>query len=166
MKGTYLIKVSLSRGIWRKIEMAAKHTLHQLHLAINDDHLYSFFMDNKKWSYDRYESPYDEGPNADEVMIGKLGLHAGKTFLYLFNYGDEWEFKVEVNICGRIKDIRSISQVHSSRKWGHNKGIGIGRTAASELYAASAWQRSFLPRLLTSVPIKLSRRTNDSWSKG
>jgi len=103
IEGTYLFKVSLSRGVWRKIEMAAKHTLHKLHLAIQegfefgDDHLYSFFMDNKKWSYDRYESPLDEdGPYAEDVTIGELGLYTGKTFLYLFDYGDEWEFKVEV----------------------------------------------------------------------
>lgn len=62
--------------------MAAKHNLHQLHLAIqkafnfDDDHLYSFFMDNKKWSYERYVSPLDEdGPYSDEVTIGELGLY-------------------------------------------------------------------------------------------
>ena len=36
VEGTYLLKVSLSRGNWRKIELAAKHNLHQLHLAIQE----------------------------------------------------------------------------------------------------------------------------------
>ncbi|OLN30804.1 IS1096 element passenger TnpR family protein [Desulfosporosinus metallidurans] len=122
MEGTYLIKVSLSRGIWRKIEMAAKHTLHQLHLAIqeafdfDDDHLYSFFMDNKKWSYDRYDSPLDEeGANADEVKIGELGLYPGKTFLYLFDYGDEWEFKVEVEEINSDKPLPLSPKIVSKR---------------------------------------------------
>jgi len=120
--GTYLFKVSLSRGRWRKIEMAAKHTLHQLHIAIqeafafDDDHMYCFFMDNKKWSYDRYESPLDEdGPYADEVMIGELELYPGKTFLYLFDYGDEWEFKVEVEEINSDKPLPLNPQIVGKR---------------------------------------------------
>jgi len=120
-EGTYLFKVSLSRGKWRKIEIAAKHNLHQLHLAIqeafefDDDHLYSFFMDNKKWSYDRYDSPRDEGSHADEVAIGELGLYPGKTFLYLFDFGDEWEFKVEVEEINSDKPLPLIPQIVGRR---------------------------------------------------
>jgi len=121
IEGTYLFKVSLSKGRWRKIEMAAKHTLDKLHIAIqeafefDDGHLYSFFMDNKKWSYDRYESPLDEGPYADEVTIGELGLYIGKTFLYLFDYGDEWEFKVEVEEINSDKPLPLIPQIVGKR---------------------------------------------------
>lgn len=120
--GTYLIKVSVSRGIWRKIEMAAKHNLHEMHLIIqkafdfDDDHLYCFFMDNQKWSYDRYASPLDdEGPYADEVTLGKLGLFSGKTFLYLFDYGDEWNFKVEVEEINPNKPLPLIPQIVAKR---------------------------------------------------
>ena len=122
VEGTYLFKVSLGRGIWREIEMAAKHTLDKLHLAIQEafefdnDHLYSFFMDNHKGSYDRYESPYDDnGPYADEVTIGKLGLYTGKIFLYLFDYGDEWEFKVEVEEINSDKPLPLIPQIMGKR---------------------------------------------------
>jgi len=120
--GTYLFKVSLSKGRWRKIEMAAKHTLDKLHLTIqeafefDDDHLYCFFMDNKKWSYDRYESPLDEdGPYADEVTIGELELYPGKTFLYLFDYGAEWEFKVEVEEINPDKPLPLIPKIVGKR---------------------------------------------------
>ena len=101
--------------------MAAKHTLHKMHLAIQeafefgDDHLYSFFMDNKKWSNDRYDSPHDEGPNADEVTIGELGLYVGKTFLYLFDYGDEWEFKVEVEEINSGNPLPLMPQIVGKR---------------------------------------------------
>ncbi|HZK54397.1 MAG TPA: plasmid pRiA4b ORF-3 family protein [Desulfosporosinus sp.] len=120
-EGTYLFKVSLSRGKWRRIEMAGKHNLHQLHIAIqeafefDDDHLYSFFMDNKKWSYDRYESPSDEGPHSDEVAIEELGLYPGKTLLYLFDFGDEWEFKVEVEEINSHKPLPLIPQIVGRR---------------------------------------------------
>lgn len=106
--GTYVFKVSLAGNIWRRIELSAGHTLLDLHRAIqdaysfDDDHLYSFFMDGRPWSHDRFTSPEDdEGPHVDEVKIGELGLWPGQSFLYLFDYGDEWHFKVE------LEDIRT-----------------------------------------------------------
>ncbi len=101
VEGVYLFRVSLSAGNWRKIELSSSHTLLDLHNAIQDayrfdsDHLYSFFMDGIPWSDEKFTSPHeDEGPHVDEVSIGELGLVKGQTFLYLFDYGDEWRFRV------------------------------------------------------------------------
>jgi hypothetical protein len=103
--GTYIFKVSLSNKLWRKIKVSANHTLLNLHYAIQEayhfdaDHLYSFFMDGERWSDEKFTSPYyEEGPHADEVRIGKLGLYEGQDFLYLSDYGDEWLFRVELKI--------------------------------------------------------------------
>lgn len=100
-KGSYLFKVSVSPGIWRKIKLSHLHTLLDLHNAIQDafdfgdDHLYSFFMDAKRYSRNAYESPNCEnGPYVDEVNIGELELYEGQRILYLFDYGDSWEFNV------------------------------------------------------------------------
>ena len=44
-----------------------------------------------------YWSPNnDEGIPADEVKIGEGRLYEGKSFLYLFDFGSEWHFKVTV----------------------------------------------------------------------
>jgi shikimate kinase len=101
VEGVYLFRVSLSEGVWRKIELSSDHTLLDFHNAIQDaykfdsDHLFSFFMDGIPWSDEKFASPYEnEGPHADEVSIGELGLVQGQTFLYLFDYGDEWRFQV------------------------------------------------------------------------
>ncbi|MHC1611576.1 MAG: plasmid pRiA4b ORF-3 family protein [Candidatus Methanospirareceae archaeon] len=101
--GTYVFKVSLAKDIWRRIEISADHTLLDLHRAIqkaynfDDDHLYSFFMDGRAWSYERFASPYEEeGPWVDDVRIGELGLFIGQNILYLFDYGDQWHFRVEL----------------------------------------------------------------------
>jgi hypothetical protein len=76
-----------------------------LHDAIQDafdfdnDHLYAFFMDGRPWSQggETYWSPNnDEGILADAVKIGEAKLYAGKSFLYLFDFGYEWRFKVIV----------------------------------------------------------------------
>lgn len=100
-KGSYLFKVSLASKVWRKIQLSHQHTLLELHGAIqdafdfDDDHLYSFFMDAKKYSRNSYESPYSEnGPYVDEVNIGELELYEGQRILYLFDYGDSWEFNI------------------------------------------------------------------------
>lgn len=106
--GTYVFKVALARNLWRRIEVSADHTLLDLHRSIqkayafDDDHLYSFFMDGKTWSRERFTSPFeDEGPHVDEARIGELGLFIGQNILYLFDYGDMWRFRVE------LEDIRT-----------------------------------------------------------
>ena len=41
--------------------------------------------------------PYEEeGPWVDDVRIGELGLFIGQNILYLFDYGDEGHFRVEL----------------------------------------------------------------------
>jgi hypothetical protein len=52
-------------------------------------------MDGKRWSNDSINSPYsEEPPYATEVKLGMAGLRERQAFLYLFDYGDEWMFKV------------------------------------------------------------------------
>lgn len=103
MDGIYIFKVSLGKSLWRRIELSSDHTLLDLHHSIQkayhfeDDHLYSFFMDGKIGSYEKFTSPYDdEGPHVDEIRIGELGLSVGQNILYLFDYGDMWRFMVQL----------------------------------------------------------------------
>jgi len=102
-KGSYVFKVSLGRSVWRKIALSYKHTLEDLHNAVQEafdfdnEHLYSFFMDAKRYSKHAYHSPMsDDGPFVDEVTIGELELYEGQKILYFFDYGDCWEFEVQL----------------------------------------------------------------------
>ncbi|MDF0728241.1 plasmid pRiA4b ORF-3 family protein [Cytobacillus sp. S13-E01] len=105
IEGIYTFRVSLSSGVWRKVVLSGKHTMEHLHYMIinsfdfDDDHLYSFFMDGKKWSNDCITSPhdFDEHPKSNKVQIGGLGLVSGQRFLYLYDFGDEWSFIVEMD---------------------------------------------------------------------
>ena len=111
--GIYTYKVFFSNSVWRKVVLSGKHTMHDLHRIILDafdfdeDHLYSFFMDGKKWSDDCVVSPYDNygHPNADKVKIGDINFDLQQRFLYLYDYGDEWTFVVEVD---QMKDVDSV----------------------------------------------------------
>lgn len=100
-KGCFLFKVTVLPGVWRKIQLSHLHTLLDLHNAIqdafdfDDDHLYSFFMDAKRYSRNAYESPNCEnGPYVNEVTIGELEFYEGQRILYFFDYGDSWEFNI------------------------------------------------------------------------
>ena len=103
VKCNYTFKVSLEKNVWRKIKLSHKDSLEDLHLAIqqafefDNDHLYAFFMDGKRYSRNAYHSPRgDEGPFTDEAIIGKLDLYVGQKILYYFDYGDSWEFAVQL----------------------------------------------------------------------
>ena len=113
-KGNYTFKVILEKSVWRKIKLSHNHTLEDLHHCIQEafdfdnDHLYSFYMDGKRYSDDVYNSSFgDIPPYAYEAVIGKLGLYRGKKILYLFDFGDSWEFLVQlVAIDENEKEIK------------------------------------------------------------
>jgi hypothetical protein len=102
---TYTFKVTYQRkpSVWQLIEIAEDQTLDDLHYAIlgavnfDSDHLYSFFMSGRAWdNATEYASPYGEGPSAAQVKIGDLPLRMKQKFLYLFDYGDEHRFDVQL----------------------------------------------------------------------
>lgn len=120
--GMYTIKVMMSNKVWRTIELSANHTLLDVHDAIqeafefDDDHLYSFFMDGEMWSDYRYNSPMDnEGPYVDEVKLGELGLREKSRFLYLFDFGDEWVFGIEVISIVQCRTIKGVYRIIESK---------------------------------------------------
>lgn len=86
------------------IVLSANNTMEDLHhkiimaYALNDDHLYSFFMDGRKWSNDCIASPLDDSgqPNASNVAIGSIGMRVGQRFMYLFDYGEELVLTIKV----------------------------------------------------------------------
>jgi hypothetical protein len=102
---TYTFKVTYLRKprVWQLIEIAENQTLDDLHDAIlsavdfDADHLYSFFMSGRAWDETtEYASPYAEGHSAARVKIGDLRLRMRQKFLYLFDYGDEHRFEVQL----------------------------------------------------------------------
>ncbi|WP_407270760.1 IS1096 element passenger TnpR family protein [Radiobacillus sp. PE A8.2] len=105
VSGTYIFKVSFDTNVWRKVVLTASHTMEDLHHIIiksyqfYDDHLYSFFLDGRKWSDYCVVAPLGDAdkPSAAEVKIGSIGLRQGQQFMYLFDYGDEWTFTVTVD---------------------------------------------------------------------
>jgi hypothetical protein len=105
--GFFSFKISLSPHCYRIIDMHSGATLEELHRAIQEifdfdnDHLYAFYLNGRIsnragniYSDPRGDIDYDEYP-ADILTLGELGLYIGQSILYLFDFGDNWEFTVQ-----------------------------------------------------------------------
>jgi len=96
------------------------HGVIQEAYGFDDDHLYSYFMSGKAWDHSDFEyhhpdaapqTPVEERMRtmmskirgtypeprlpATKMSIQSLNLKPKQRFLYLFDYGDEWQFEVE-----------------------------------------------------------------------
>jgi hypothetical protein len=100
---------------WREVEMRADQTLADLGELIpsafgfTDDHLWSFFLSGKPW--DR-ASEYARMPDPDLITSARprgadrlrvRDAPAGREFLFLFDYGDEWHFGVRLARTGDVE---------------------------------------------------------------
>ena len=97
----------------RTIEMKETQTLQQLHDAIikelqwQDDHLYSFFLSNKAWDNNKkyeYTRPDQDEPleaNSAKIAISKLCLKQKQKFVYVFDFGDDHQFRIQVKKFGK-----------------------------------------------------------------
>ena len=127
--GTLILRAALERdkSVWRDIEIEASKSLHRLAEAIvgafgfDFDHAFGFYSDltgrYHEAEAERYELFADMG-EADEgvrsVRRTKLGIafpKVGKKMLFLFDYGDEWQFKVELIGLGQKEPRASYPRV-------------------------------------------------------
>ncbi len=100
--GLYVFKVSLGKA-WRRIAIPSKLTLDDLAYEIlhavnfDSDHLYSFRYRSRFGDEVEVNHPYTEDPPvADEVTIGELPLQPGDEMKFVYDFGDNWQFKIEL----------------------------------------------------------------------
>lgn len=100
--GVCIFKVSLGK-IWRRIAISSKMTLADLGSLIlesvdfDSDHLDMFTYKNQIGRTVEVSHPYADGsPSTDEVRIGDLPLVEGFSMTYVFDFGDWWEFNVQL----------------------------------------------------------------------
>ena len=100
--GIFVFKVSLGR-IWRRLAIPAQSSLDLLSSAILDafefdyDHLYCFTVENRSGiSFSINHPVVREPPFTNQVRVGDLPLAPGAIMIYLFDFGDNWEFEVKL----------------------------------------------------------------------
>lgn len=96
-------KVSFGKGFSCMIRCSSGHSFEDLHLkiqeavAFNNDRLYSFYLNGKKNLNNAINAPYsNEPPYTDETLLGEVRLYNNQRILYLFDYGDQWQFNIIV----------------------------------------------------------------------
>ena len=105
MENKYTLKIypkGMGKAVYRVIEICGEETLDDLCdeilLAYDfcNEHLYEFCMNNKLYSKENYRA-YAEGnrPSTD-IEIDKLGLKEKESFLFHYDFGDDWVFVVKV----------------------------------------------------------------------
>lgn len=104
-------------GVGARVAVRAHQHLTALHDAIQeafgwwDDHLYSFWTDNRFWSRDasaEITSPVvpDEAPRTADIPISDLGLRVGARIAYLFDFGDEWRVALTLRELTEPDELR------------------------------------------------------------
>ena len=121
MGRSLVLSVSLGTGCYRHIQISESATLMQLSSAILnsvdffDDHLHSFFMNNRAWDGEYEYACPGEGLDfndvlgtTDKVKLSKFRLRKGDKFLYIFDYGDDWRFQIKVLNVADEETVRPI----------------------------------------------------------
>lgn len=101
-------------GCGRRSKVRDDQTLVDLHDGIQeafgwfDDHLYSFWLDDRFWGDDEmeYTSPVDadEGGRSADAVLVDLGLEPGAKIAYVFDFGDEWRVRLELKNVAPVDD--------------------------------------------------------------
>jgi hypothetical protein len=95
------LKIALSR--WHAVlEVDSSSTLNELHVAIQNavkfdkDHLYEFFIARTVRSSDRKHFDMEDGSLHITRVADVLPLPKDRKLFYLFDYGDNWIFRVSM----------------------------------------------------------------------
>ena len=100
-KRFYLLKIHLldmEPAIWRRFVVPASITLDRLHDVIQiimgwtDSHLHEFTIGNKR--YTEYPESKEDGLVCGRYRLGDLIKQKGRTFRYLYDFGDSWEHEL------------------------------------------------------------------------
>jgi hypothetical protein len=107
-EGVYVFNVSLWE-IWRRIAIPARLSLDDLAAAILNayefgfDHLWRFSYQTRFGWPMHVNHPYlDDGPWTSEELVGDLPLKPGGHMLFVYDFGDWWEFDVLLERVGPV----------------------------------------------------------------
>ena len=97
----YLLKIQLidiEPATWRRFVVPASITLDRLHDVIQivmgwtDSHLHEFTIGKKR--YTEYPESKEDGLVCGRYRLGDLIKQKGRTFRYLYDFGDSWEHEL------------------------------------------------------------------------
>ena len=120
-EGVHTWRVSLGKA-WRRIETPADLDLDMLAMGIldafdfDDDHLYCFELPDGRGRTQRIACGYESDAKActEDVCVGEVPLAVGGRMTFVFDYGDNWQFDVELESVdarkSRLKHPKVIAE--------------------------------------------------------
>jgi len=102
-----VISVSAGTGCYRHLKISDQATLEELSDTILDafdfinDHAHAFFMNNRPWTdqdcyYSELSDEDNEYRHTCDYTLRKIHLHPDQKFVYVFDFGDDWQFRCRV----------------------------------------------------------------------
>jgi hypothetical protein len=97
----YLLKIQLlgvEPAVWRRFVVPSSITLDRLHdivqivMGWTDSHLHEFTIGKKR--YTEYPESKEDGLVCGRYRLGDLIKQKGRTFRYLYDFGDSWEHEL------------------------------------------------------------------------
>jgi hypothetical protein len=126
---THILRASLKPKLYRDIEIEGSRSLSDLARAITAafdfgfDHAFGFYSDLKN-PYSRSGERYDlfadmedgdsDAGSVERTKVAQVFGTPGKKMLFLFDYGDEWRFQVELMSLGEKAPKTRYPKVVSS----------------------------------------------------
>ena len=128
--GTHIFRVSLAPKVYRDIEIASTSKLYDLAFAIvrafdfDFDHAFGFYSKLTGNFYDspiKYELFADMGESGEarsvkRTRVGEAFPGVGGQMTFLFDYGDEWLFRVKTT--GFSKKERGVKYPRALKSLG------------------------------------------------
>lgn len=127
--GYYTLRIALDKDCYREIQITTEATLDNLDEAIqtvfdfDHDSPYAFFLNGREdyYSGNVYADPrggeMDGQMPADLLKMGELGLSPGREILYVFDFGDRWQFHIKVlsveaeaDLGGYYKTLKAVGE--------------------------------------------------------
>jgi len=109
--GSYILNVSLGKASC-KMAVPAGISLDELAYGIlaafdfDSDHLYEFIYKNEYGVEESIAHPYAESDHehcTDDCPFGYMPLYKGMAFIFHYDFGDDWEFKIQVEAVPPIE---------------------------------------------------------------
>lgn len=120
---TYELKIEPRywKNVYRVLRTDGNNTLDGLCYEIlsafdfDNDHLYMFSLQRKKYDSEGYYHPEATGgKNAEKISLNELNLKVRNKFLFLYDFGDEWMFDITVKKIEQ-SDILTLTYIKEQK---------------------------------------------------
>lgn len=121
--GTYTVNVSLGKAWSSQIRLNGQATFEDLadgiliSVGFDFDHLYEFSLPTRFGKeFSIHHSYMDDYPHVSEIKIGDVPLRVGSKFTFLFDFGDNWLFDIQLEVFDETPSKKTMEIISTKGK--------------------------------------------------